>query len=63
MNVEREPHAATPEAATIGIEAPEISAVGVIGTGQMGNGIAHVAALAGFKVTMLDVKPEAIEKA
>ncbi|MGH7070169.1 MAG: 3-hydroxybutyryl-CoA dehydrogenase [Acetobacteraceae bacterium] len=45
------------------MEAPEISAIGVIGTGQMGNGIAHVAALAGLEVTMLDIRPEAIEKA
>ena len=28
--------------------------VGVIGSGQMGNGIAHVAALAGFEVVLSD---------
>jgi 3-hydroxybutyryl-CoA dehydrogenase len=43
--------------------APEIARLGVIGAGQMGNGIAHVAALAGLPVTLLDVKPEALDKA
>src|SRR5487761_838755 len=42
---------------------PEIARLGVIGAGQMGNGIAHVAALAGLLVTMLDVKAEALDKA
>ena len=37
--------------------------VGVIGAGQMGNGIAHVCALAGLPVMLLDVKPAALEKA
>ena len=31
-----------------------IKKVGVIGSGQMGNGIAHVAALAGFDVVLND---------
>ncbi|HET6308804.1 MAG TPA: 3-hydroxybutyryl-CoA dehydrogenase [Rhodopila sp.] len=44
-------------------EAPEIQAVGVIGAGQMGNGIAHVCALAGLPVTIVDIKPEALAKA
>ncbi len=60
MNLEREPAAA---ATDMGLEAPSIASVGVIGAGQMGNGIAHVAALAGFGVTMLDVDPKALEKA
>ena len=33
----------------------EIRRVGVIGAGQMGNGIAHVFALAGFDVVLHDV--------
>ena len=33
----------------------EIRKVGVIGAGQMGGGIAHVAALAGFDVLLNDV--------
>ncbi|MXP63006.1 3-hydroxybutyryl-CoA dehydrogenase [Roseomonas sp. M0104] len=42
---------------------PEITSVGVIGAGQMGNGIAHVAALAGLPVVLVDVKAEALDKA
>ncbi|WP_456308042.1 3-hydroxybutyryl-CoA dehydrogenase [Rhodovarius crocodyli] len=42
---------------------PEIKSLGVIGAGQMGNGIAHVAALAGLDVVLLDVKAEALDKA
>ncbi len=38
-------------------------AVSVIGAGQMGNGIAHVFAQAGFKVTMIDVNAEQLAKA
>ena len=41
----------------------EISHIGVIGAGQMGGGIAHVAAQKGYKVTMLDARAEALEKA
>ena len=37
--------------------------VGIIGAGQMGNGIAHVAALAGYDVAMNDLKKDALEKA
>jgi 3-hydroxybutyryl-CoA dehydrogenase len=37
--------------------------LGVIGAGQMGNGIAHVAALAGLDVLLLDAKMEAVDKA
>jgi 3-hydroxybutyryl-CoA dehydrogenase len=60
MNLEREP---APASADIGLEMPTITSMGVIGAGQMGNGIAHVAALAGLSVTMLDVNPAALEKA
>ena len=41
----------------------EIKRVGVIGAGQMGNGIAHVFALAGFDVTLHDVSAEALAAA
>jgi 3-hydroxybutyryl-CoA dehydrogenase len=41
----------------------EIRKLGVIGAGQMGNGIAHVAAQSGVPVVMLDVKEEALTKA
>jgi 3-hydroxybutyryl-CoA dehydrogenase len=36
--------------------------IAVVGAGQMGNGIAHVAALAGYPVTMIDVADAALEK-
>ena len=38
-----------------------IQNVGVIGAGQMGNGIAHVCALAGFSVMLNDVSPDRIK--
>jgi 3-hydroxybutyryl-CoA dehydrogenase len=36
--------------------------IAVVGAGQMGNGIAHVFAQAGFPVTMIDVSAEALGK-
>ncbi len=36
--------------------------IAVVGAGQMGNGIAHVFAQAGFPVTMIDVSTEALSK-
>lgn len=41
----------------------EISNIAVIGSGTMGNGIAHVFAAKGFKVKLIDIKPELLEKA
>lgn len=41
----------------------DIKTIGVIGAGQMGNGIAHVMALAGYDVILNDVSPDALEKA
>ena len=38
----------------------KISKIGIIGAGQMGSGIAHVCALAGFEVGLNDVSPERI---
>lgn len=40
-----------------------IRKLGIIGAGQMGNGIAHVAAQAGVEVVMLDVAEAALAKA
>ncbi|MEX0809571.1 MAG: 3-hydroxybutyryl-CoA dehydrogenase [Dongiaceae bacterium] len=41
----------------------DIKTVGIIGAGQMGNGIAHVAALAGCDVRLVDIDPAQIAKA
>ncbi|NSY39743.1 3-hydroxybutyryl-CoA dehydrogenase [Leisingera sp. ANG59] len=41
----------------------EIQKVGVIGAGQMGNGIAHVMALAGYEVVLNDVSQQALDGA
>jgi 3-hydroxybutyryl-CoA dehydrogenase len=41
----------------------DIAKVGVVGAGQMGNGIAHVFALAGYDVLMTDISQEALDKA
>ena len=38
-----------------------IKNVGIVGAGQMGCGIAHVAAMAGYKVHIYDLSPERIE--
>ncbi|HEV8611294.1 MAG TPA: 3-hydroxybutyryl-CoA dehydrogenase [Thermoanaerobaculia bacterium] len=37
--------------------------IGVVGAGQMGNGIAHVAAAAGFRVVLADVEDRFLERA
>jgi 3-hydroxybutyryl-CoA dehydrogenase len=42
---------------------PEVRCIGVIGAGQMGWGIADVAANAGFEVRLLDVKQEQLDQA
>jgi 3-hydroxybutyryl-CoA dehydrogenase len=53
------------ERARKGVEtgATAIKSVGIIGAGQMGNGIAHVVALAGYDVAISDVRKDALEKA
>ncbi|WBU63398.1 3-hydroxybutyryl-CoA dehydrogenase [Paracoccus aerodenitrificans] len=40
-----------------------IKSVGVVGAGQMGNGIAHVFALAGYDVTLNDISQDALDQA
>ena len=40
-----------------------VKKIGVIGAGQMGNGIAHVCALAGYSVALNDLKKEALDAA
>ncbi len=40
-----------------------IERVGIVGAGQMGNGIAHVCAAAGLHVTLTDARPDALDRA
>ncbi len=44
-------------------EAMSIKRIGVIGAGQMGSGISHVAAVAGIDVVMSDISQEQLDKA
>src|SRR5579871_4348448 len=46
-----------------GREVAPIKAIGIIGAGQMGNGIAHVVALAGYNVLLHDISKERVEAA
>ena len=39
-----------------------VQTIGVVGAGQMGNGIAQVASAAGYNVTMMDVNQAALDK-
>jgi 3-hydroxybutyryl-CoA dehydrogenase len=41
----------------------EIRTVGIVGAGQMGNGIAHVFALAGYDVLMTDISEDSLKNA
>ncbi|WP_431281378.1 3-hydroxybutyryl-CoA dehydrogenase [Humitalea sp. 24SJ18S-53] len=52
-----------PAETAAGSSLPTIATIGVIGAGQMGSGIAHVAALAGIAVRMIDVDPASLERA
>jgi 3-hydroxybutyryl-CoA dehydrogenase len=40
-----------------------VERVGIVGAGQMGNGIAHVFALAGYEVLMTDISGDALQAA
>jgi 3-hydroxybutyryl-CoA dehydrogenase len=42
------------------MEGHAIRSIGIVGAGQMGNGIAHVCALAGFHVLLNDIAPDRI---
>ena len=42
---------------------PEVKTIAVIGAGTMGRGIAHVAALGGYRTILEDVLPNALRKA
>ena len=41
----------------------QIKEIGVIGAGQMGSGIAHVAATSGYNVVMIDMNEDALAQA
>jgi 3-hydroxybutyryl-CoA dehydrogenase len=41
----------------------EIKTIGVVGAGQMGSGIAHVAAMSGYNVILSDINEEVLSKA
>jgi 3-hydroxybutyryl-CoA dehydrogenase len=41
----------------------EIRHIGIVGAGQMGSGIAHVFALAGYDVLLTDISPDSLHKA
>ncbi len=41
----------------------DIQTIGIVGAGQMGNGIAHVMSLAGYDVMLTDVSEDALSKA
>jgi 3-hydroxybutyryl-CoA dehydrogenase len=45
------------------MKANQIEKAAVVGAGTMGNGIAHVLALAGIEVTLVDALPDALERA
>jgi len=44
-------------------QAMEISRIGIVGAGQMGNGIAHVCALAGYEILLNDLDQDALDAA
>ena len=41
----------------------QVAKIGIVGAGQMGNGIAHVFALAGFDVLLMDIEEAALGRA
>jgi 3-hydroxybutyryl-CoA dehydrogenase len=54
---------AMPAASDNPLPVPEIRRIGVIGAGQMGGGIAEVAALAGYEVRLLDIEQGKVDDA
>ena len=48
---------------TAPLAAQTVKSIGIIGAGQMGSGIAHVCAVAGYDVKMTDVSEEALGRA
>ena len=52
-----------PKDASPEISVDDIKTIGVIGAGQMGNGIAHVGALAGYAMILNDINQDQLDKA
>lgn len=52
-----------PRKQSFGRAVMEIKSIGVVGAGQMGNGIAHVCALAGYDIVMTDISHDALTSA
>src|SRR5205807_5552647 len=52
-----------PEVKAAGVSPPEIKTIAVIGAGIMGRGIAHAAALGGYRTILEDVLPASLRKA
>ena len=44
------------------MEISSIKKIGVIGAGQMGNGISQVAAASGFEVMLFDIRPASLDE-
>ncbi len=44
-------------------QSTNIKSIGVIGAGQMGSGISHVCALAGYQVRLTDIEAKALDNA
>ena len=53
----------TSDASTAALHPDQIQKVGIVGAGQMGSGIAHVCALSGLDVVLLDINPDMIDRA
>ncbi len=62
-NMETNPPAAHRQPSGPGASNAGIRSVGIIGAGQMGNGIAHVISLAGYDVAINDVSEQKVEAA
>lgn len=52
-----------PVAIKSGAAPVDIKEIGIVGAGQMGSGIAHVASLAGYTVKLIDISQDKLDKA
>ena len=60
-SIVRPPHSPVAIQITVSVRMAGIQTIGVVGAGQMGNGIAHVCALAGYDVLLNDVSQERLD--